>query len=212
LTRRIVAVALLTAAVAGLFVGMGIGLFEVKPAGTTRAADVSAQAPEATSEPTEVPTPTPTPSPTQVVGPRRDVSYVVTNGFNRLAADVAGASRASGTPVILFQPHGQANQQWIVQDAGSGSVFLVSVSSGKCLQIRRFSNQPGATAVQAACTGRDPQRWQFGVNQDGWSLTSDNSGLRLDASDDQINGLRRLVQKQPEENARSQVWYFTPVG
>jgi hypothetical protein len=211
LTRRIVAAALLSAAVVGLFVGMGIGLLQARPAGPTRTAGVSARIPGAAPAPTtEAPTPTPTPA--QAVGPRRDVSYVVTNGFNRLAADVAGPSRDSGTPIILFQPHGQANQQWTVQDAGSGSVFLVSVFSGKCLQMRRLSRRVGATAVQAECSGQDAQRWQFAEYRDGWSLTSSNSGLRLDSSDNEINGFIPVVQKEPEENARSQVWYFTPVG
>jgi hypothetical protein len=146
------------------------------------------------------------------VGPKRDVAYVVINGANGQAADVAGANKENGTPVILFERHGQANQQWIVKDAGSGFVFLVSADSGKCLQMRRLSRRPGATAVVSDCSGREGQRWQFAVDQDGWSLTSSTSGLRLDASDDLINGIRRLVQKQPEENARSQVWYFNPVG
>jgi hypothetical protein len=211
LTRRIVAVALLSAAVMGLFVGMGIGLFQARPPQATRTADVSARLPDAAPT-TEAPTPTPTPAPAQTVGPRRDASYVVTNGFNRLAADVAGASPDAGTPIILFQPNAQANQQWTVRDAGSGSVFLVSVSSGKCLQMRRLSRRAGAIAVQADCSGEDAQRWQFGVNRDGWSLTSTNSGLRLDSSDDTVNGLLPVIQKRPEENARSQVWYFTPVG
>jgi hypothetical protein len=208
-TRRLVAVVLLATAVVGLFVGMGIGLFELKPDTTSQA---GATLEPLTPDP-ETPTATPTPTSTERVGPPLGRTYVVTNAVNKLAADVAGGGKDDGTPVILFPPHGRANQQWTVQEAGSGLVTLVSVDSGKCLQMENGSREAGVVAELDGCSGdEDSQRWRFAENQDGWSLTSERSGLVLDASDDEVDGNRRVIQKDPEPGARSQVWFFTPVN
>jgi Ricin-type beta-trefoil lectin domain len=212
LTRRFIAVALLSAAVSGLFVGMGIGVFfSPKPPQATSAVGTLGPAPPAET-PDGTPSETPSDTGTAPVGPPRGTTYVITNAVNGGAADVAGGGDDDGTPVILFEPHGRDNQRWTVRDAGSGFVTLVSESSGKCLQMRNQSRRQGAIAVISDCDDSDGQRWTFSAKQNGWSLTSGRSGLVLDASDLEIAGNRVMIQKEAEDQARSQVWLFTPVS
>jgi hypothetical protein len=207
LTRRFVAVALLSAAVIGLFTGMGLGVLDSQaPSGLT-ASGLGLQV--ETERPTASPTPTPAPTPAE--GPPRDRTYVVTNNLTKLAADVEGASDDEGAAVILFQVNGGGNQQWRLRDAGSGAVALVGVDSGNCLQVANGSGDDGAPMEMADCTGDADQAWRFDFleNVQGWRLTSARSGLVLDAEDRQGT---RLVQRAADATQRSQVWFFTPLG
>jgi hypothetical protein len=208
LTRRFVALVLSATAVVGLFVGMGIGVFQSKPFEPATTADSGRPLPDASAQ---VPPPSPTQPPTP--GPARDRTYVVTNLLEQTVADVLGGSDGDGTPVILFEANGQNNQRWKVEDAGDGLASLVSEDSGKCLQARNRSRQRNAVAVIAECDDGDTaQRWQFSQRGKGWRLTNERSGLVLDASDRQIAGTRVIVQKEPGDDQRSQVWLFTPAS
>ena len=209
MTRRIVAVTLLSAAVVGLFVGMAMGVLQSQPPPQqNRAAGLEPEAADVPS-PSPSPTATPSPDPTETAGPPRGRTYIMTNKLTGRAADVDGEGREDGTRVILFQPHGRANQQWTVRDAGDGLVNLISVQSGKCLQIEDESRQEGAPAEISECTGDDDQRWSFAENQDGWRITSERSGLVLDADDDD---LPTALQREFDDTQRSQVWFLTPIG
>jgi hypothetical protein len=207
LTRRFIAVALLSAAVFGLFTGMGIGVLDAQPQAGTRAAGLNS--PIQQPRPTPSDTPTPTSSATEEQGPPRDRTYVITNRLSRLAADVQGASDDEGTPVILFQATAQQNQQWRLRDVGSGRVSLVSVDSGNCLRIQNGSDEENAPAETAACaSGDESQQWRIESKRDGWQLTSEESGQVLDADE---NPQTPVLQRPADDAQNSQIWFFTPV-
>lgn len=173
LSRRIVIAALIATAVFGVLVG---GIFGVLGGGgggggkgTARAA---ASASATSGPPTSVPPPSEAPSsapPSTSASPSASPTptatkpaltggkvYTLTAGGR--AMDVYGADRDDNTPIILFAPGaGKANQQWMVQDAGGGYVYLISRSSNLCLDM---GGGKDAHAVQDNCSRDARQQWQ----------------------------------------------------
>jgi hypothetical protein len=77
--------------------------------------------------------------------------------------DVRQFSQANGATVQQWNCHGRDNQRWVLEPAGTvegePSYLLQAVHSGKCLDVRQFSQANGATVQQWNCHGRDNQRW-----------------------------------------------------
>ncbi|GAA5051528.1 poly(hydroxyalkanoate) depolymerase family esterase [Thermocatellispora tengchongensis] len=110
------------------------------------------------------PTATPTVTPGDGAGQIRGV------GSGR-CLDVPNAATADGTPVQLWDCHGQSNQQWTVTPAGE-----IRVYGNKCLDAGGNGN--GARIQIYSCWGGDNQKWR--LNSDG-TITGVQSGLCLDA-------------------------------
>ncbi|WP_025355964.1 glycoside hydrolase [Kutzneria albida] len=89
--------------------------------------------------------------PTEV---RAGHNYVVQSAASGSAIDVSGASTSDSAAAIQYHTTGEANQRWTVQDAGSGQIRLVSVNSGKCLDLA-----DGAVVIQYGCNGGANQAW-----------------------------------------------------
>jgi hypothetical protein len=219
LNRQFAAVALLCAAVAGLFAGMALGVFGNRRGAAATAGTAAAGSVQPSPPPAPSPSPSPSPSPTTDPGPPRGVAYVITNAADGLALDVKEEGKDDGTPVIAFPRHGRANQQWNLIDAGHGYVILTSVDSGKCLQVEDLSRDEGAAAVQEDCTGAPDQQWRLAAAGGGWALVSHRSGLALGESGepgDSEDGLvpvsqqRRSGSGSGEGSGTGQAWLFTP--
>jgi alpha-galactosidase len=100
-------------------------------------------------------------------------------------ADVFNASTSDGANVVQWTSNGQTNQRWRFTDAGGGFVNVVSVNSGKCLDV---SGGPSATGdgvrvVQWACNGGTNQQWRIQDLGTGYvNLIARHSGKCLDVS------------------------------
>jgi hypothetical protein len=71
--------------------------------------------------------------------------------------DVTGANTSDGTKVILYGYWGGNNQLWQIVSEGGGKVHLVSVNSGKCVDVTGASQTPGTPVQQATCNGSAAQ-------------------------------------------------------
>lgn len=220
LSRRIVIAALIATAVIGVLVGGITGVLGGGGGGkgaSSAAATPSTSAtsgPPTSAPPSDVPTsapastsasatasPTPTATKPALTGGK---VYTLTAGGK--AMDVYGADRDDNTPIILFQPGaGKTNQQWTVQDAGGGYVYLISRSSNMCLDIRGGKD---AHAVQDNC-GRDArQQWQPQARGGGVVFVNRQGGQALGAGP-QVKGQPGLGLVAP---ASGLVFSATPVG
>jgi ricin-type beta-trefoil lectin protein len=72
--------------------------------------------------------------------------------------DVSGASTEDGAPIILWQCHGGANQQWRLEPFGE-EYRLVARHSGKCLDVTGWSPENGTRIIQWQCNGGANQTW-----------------------------------------------------
>lgn len=98
-----------------------------------------------------------------------------------LALDTNGASLADGANVLQWTYKSAANQQWQVQDAGSGYVRIVNRNSSRCLDVFQSSTADGARVVQWACNTGANQQWQVQDAGGGFfRLVNRNSGKCLD--------------------------------
>ncbi len=73
--------------------------------------------------------------------------------------DVTSGNTADGARVIQYACGLGTNQQWQVQDAGSGYVRLVARHSGRCLDVISASTSDGARLAQYGCNGGANQQW-----------------------------------------------------
>jgi hypothetical protein len=62
--------------------------------------------------------------------------------------------------VIQWSCNGGTNQQWRVQDLGSGYVQLVARHSGKCLEVLNAATTDGARLAQWTCGTGTHQQWR----------------------------------------------------
>jgi hypothetical protein len=63
--------------------------------------------------------------------------------------------------VVQWACNGGTNQQWRLQDAGSGYVNLIARHSSKCLDVNGAATTDGAQLVQWTCNGGTNQQWHL---------------------------------------------------
>ena len=97
-------------------------------------------------------------------------------------------------------------------------VKIVNVSTGKVLALVDDSEEGGARATLAKDEGgeiiqwddktedNDNQRWSWDGSGDERRLKSKNSGMVLD-----VNTEGKVIQKKPDEKAKSQLWRVVDV-
>ena len=91
------------------------------------------------------------------------VSYTVAARHSGKLMDVFNASSADGANVVQWAANGQTNQRWRFVDAGAGWFTVVSVNSGKCLDVfgGATATGDGVRVVQWACNGGTNQQWRL---------------------------------------------------
>lgn len=218
-SRRIVIAALAATALVGLLFGAMFGLVgggdDASPVAKSSSTGPTPGAPSATPTVAEVsagPTsasPSPSASTSASKSPSASPSkpplapgrfYHVTAAGK--AMDVYGGDKGGNTPIILFQPKpAQANQQWAVQDAGNGLVYVVSRVSNKCLDIR------DGKAVQDDC-GDARQQWKAQPSGNGYVLLSRDGKQALGVGE-QVKGQQGLKLVPAGQGI---VWGFAPLG
>jgi alpha-galactosidase len=99
-------------------------------------------------------------SPTTTVPP--PATYTLTARHSGKLLDVYNASTADGADVVQWAANGQTNQRWRFQDAGGGYNTVVSVNSGKCLDVYggTGATADGTRVAQWTCHGGTNQQWR----------------------------------------------------
>ncbi len=113
-------------------------------------------------------------------------------------AELFGARSTDGTPIVLGQRDGAANQQWKLEPAGDG--FRVrSQATGRCVTA---PDTQGAPLVQGSCDSA--QVWRMTSTPYGTTLGT-AGGLVVGVSTQRFGGSRLLVLQRPN-GARYQSW------
>ncbi|MCA6091345.1 RICIN domain-containing protein [Streptomyces sp. SCA3-4] len=136
--------------------------------------------------------------------------FLMVNSLTGQAADLWGGSTANGTVAIAYQRHGYANQQWTFEDAGSGTVRVKSVQSGKCLQPGSDGRAAaGQYVAQQPCGGSAAQKWKLTSNGGGsYVLQPQGSSLTLGISKRWYYGGYLLELQEPNKQGY-QNWTLT---
>lgn len=74
--------------------------------------------------------------------------YLILSRATGWALDVPGFTTAENTRIQQFPLNSGINQQWRIEYADNGHVYIVSQNSGKFLAMENGSTQPGARLVQ----------------------------------------------------------------
>ncbi|TDC86221.1 alpha-galactosidase [Micromonospora sp. KC606] len=90
------------------------------------------------------------------------VTYTLTARHSGKLLDVYDRSTADGGNVVQWAANGQANQKWQFLDLGNGFYNVVSVNSGKCLDVHGGTSATGdgVRVVQWTCHSGTNQQWR----------------------------------------------------
>ncbi|HEY0061213.1 MAG TPA: ricin-type beta-trefoil lectin domain protein, partial [Telluria sp.] len=94
------------------------------------------------------------------------------SGASQRCLDIAQGSQAPGTPAIIFDCHGGANQTWAFTAAGELRTF----DGTRCLDIKGASTQPQAIVQSYTCHGGANQKWTLRADK---TIVNPQSGLCL---------------------------------
>jgi alpha-galactosidase len=89
-------------------------------------------------------------------------AYTLTARHSGRLADVFNGSVADNANVVQWAANGQSNQRWLLRDVGGGYVNIVSVNSGKCLDVYggATATADGVRIVQWTCGTGTNQQWR----------------------------------------------------
>ncbi|GAA3962878.1 RICIN domain-containing protein [Allohahella marinimesophila] len=156
-----------------------------------------------------------TASDTRSLGLYPGTTYRISARHSGKLLDVAGGTGATsnGSNVQQWVGNGQTNQQWILVDAGDGYSTLVSVNSGKALDVADSSTTDGGNTQIWSSAGAANQQWRIENLGDGYyRLINRHSGKALDVEggagmiDDGAN-----VQQWTPNGQTNQHWRFERV-
>jgi alpha-galactosidase len=90
-------------------------------------------------------------------------SYTLAARHSGRLLDVFNAATSDGADVVQWTANGQANQRWRFQDAGGGYFQVVSVNSGKCLDVfgGAGATADGVRVAQWTCNAGTNQQWRI---------------------------------------------------
>ncbi len=113
-------------------------------------------------------------------------TYLIFSAQNGKALQVKDAEVENLANVEVSVPHGGISQSWRFKPAGPGypehSYSLVSVKSGKVMDVMGYSREDGANVQLFKYYGTNNQRWRIvPAGSENFSLVSLNSGKCLDA-------------------------------
>lgn len=151
----------------------------------------------------------PTPGPANIVS---GAVYTLINLNSGKALDVAGAAKADGTPVQIWDDNGTQAQQWQINSNGDGTYSLINVNSNKALDVKAAGVAPGTKVQIWTQNGTGAQKWTFNANNDGTvTLINSNSKDALDvAAAGTADGT--LIQIWTPNGTGAQKWTLRPVS
>lgn len=101
--------------------------------------------------------------------------YVISNAkFSENVISINGQNATLGTYV------GAKNQMFDIKYMGAGYYQILSVQSGKSLDVANASSEPGANLWEYSWNGSNAQLWKFIVNSDGSYYIKSKLGTVVD--------------------------------
>lgn len=107
--------------------------------------------------------------------------YKIINNRSGQALEVGGSNVASGGAINQWPYYGNANQQWVIADAGNGFYSILNRNSNQALEIGGSSYvtySAGTTANQYSYYGGENQQWA--IDFTNGIITNRRSGLVLE--------------------------------
>jgi hypothetical protein len=151
------------------------------------------------------PTPTPTPTLERYTGPGR---YSVQSVHSNKYLDLKLEDKET---LQQWSPSNARNQQWEIEDAGGGYVYIRSGENGKALEVA--SNRPTdgtAVFVRNNRSNIDTQKWRIVDVANGEYMILSHTGRTLDLADfNQNDGAKLYIWK--ETRATNQRFRFARV-
>ena len=148
-----------------------------------------------------------------VNGQLKNGTYFITCAQNRnYVADVEGISSESGANIYLWETAGDnRNQMWQINDAdGDGYYTVVSVNSGKYMDVAGGVAASGTNVQQWDVNNSDAQLWQILANEDGtYTFIAKCGGMALDLSYGWIGNGVNIRIHEPNGSV-AQKWYLIP--
>ncbi len=90
-----------------------------------------------------------------------DISFFTIKAESGNYLDVEGDGQSSGTNVLQYPYHGNANQQWAIEYLGNDEYAIKSKSNGLYLGVENNSVQNGASIKTYLNDGSDFMKWRF---------------------------------------------------
>jgi Ricin-type beta-trefoil lectin domain-like len=138
----------------------------------------------------------------------KDAKYVkLVHADTSKVLAVAGNSEDAGAKTVLAKDDGSKAQQWqLVKDGDH--LKIVNRKTGKVLDVEEASADEGASIIQwdDKDEGTENQRWSWEGKDKDRRLKSKSSSLVLDIGDNDM-----IVQKKPDDKAKSQLWKVVDV-
>ncbi|SEN46493.1 RICIN domain-containing protein [Actinacidiphila rubida] len=97
-------------------------------------------------------------------------------------ANVRGASKADGAPIIQYPWSGTANERWEADSALGGYYRFKSVDSGKCINVQGGGSANGTPVIQYTCGSSDNELWKFVPTGIGYQVVAKSSGKCLNVA------------------------------
>jgi hypothetical protein len=88
------------------------------------------------------------PDPIPVIG----AQFIGTSGE---CIDVRDGLTVDGTPIVVFQCHGSANERWFIRNG------VISESFGSCLDVQGGAPIEASPLILVTCNGTPSQRWSI---------------------------------------------------
>src|SRR5271155_76079 len=80
-------------------------------------------------------------------------------GMHSECIDVRDGATADGSPVVVFQCHGSANERWFIKSG------VISENFGSCLDVQGSAPIDGSPIILVSCRGALSQQWSISDGQ-----------------------------------------------
>ncbi|BAV07347.1 Pectin methylesterase [Filimonas lacunae] len=139
-------------------------------------------------------------------------TYAILAKHSGKGLDVTGVSTSSGAAIQQWNYVGATNQQFVINDVGSGYYNIVNVNSGLCLDVKDGSTSNGGIIQQWGYAGSANQQFTITSTGNGYfKIINKNSGKCLDVKDASTsNGA--VVQQYTFANGDNQLWQLSKVN
>jgi glucosylceramidase len=128
---------------------------------------------------------------------------------------VYGASTSNGAKIVQWTDDGDPDQEWALDNAGSGYYNIVDANSLMALDDTNGSTSNGTQMQQWSLsgTGNSDQQWQISSLGNGYyTITSRTSGLDLDLTSGTLADGTAIQQWSASSGDSNQEWQFVPVA
>lgn len=142
----------------------------------------------------------------QSIRPVEDGTYIIKTKVNGTSAmDVTDGSSANLANIQLWEATGSAVQGFEIDYVENGYYKIINVNSGKSLDVKDISREPGANLQQHQWNGGESQLWEFIDTGDGCYYIESMLGTRIDLANGNVaNGTN--IQMYTPNNSVAQRW------